>query len=200
MTTYNAVSPETLRALQLGDIVSLQSGIALSVRAVERQLAENVGTMAGFVLLGELGPDCVLLAIPSGKQDSVDIYSPLDHVPAHAKAAQVACQGVISYWAPHLPNLSGALGELGYKVASLRGSVDPMVLIWRGKERVVFVRTSTLAYELLNVTELPRNLTQTEVDQVRYAATVHQHAQPVHTEPRKLPQEISTPRKLFRRR
>lgn len=200
MTTYTAESATTLRNLQLGDIVSLHSGVALSVRASERQLAQPVGTMSGFVLLGEVGPESVLLSIPEGKQDTVNIYTPLDHVPAHAQVARVECQGVISYWAPHLPNLSGALGELGYKVASLRGTVDPMVLIWRGKERVVFVRTSAIAYDLLKITELPRNSAETEHDQQRYAATVHPSPYLTQPAPKSLPKEVSAPRKLFRRR
>lgn len=188
---------QTLRDLQLGDVVTLGAGQSYSVRAVERQLAEPVGTMAGFVLAGELGPQSALLSIPADAGAHVGVYTPLDHLPAHARSAVPVCQGVVSYWAPHLPNLSGAQGELGYKVARLRGSVDPMVLLWRGDERVVFLRSATFPLASLRFTSLPRDASATEVDQVRYAATVHQGAHGTHEAPVALPAERAGTRRRF---
>ena len=171
--TYDTTSPyHALRDVQLGDVITLGGSQALSVRAVERALAAPVGTMSGFILAGEVGPQAALLGIPLNPTEPVGVYTPLDHIPPHARGAVAMCQGVISYWAPHLPGLSGAQGELGYKVARVRGSVDPLVLVWRGAERVVFIRTTTFPVEQLVVESLPRDARNTEVDQVRYAATV----------------------------
>lgn len=176
-----------LADVQLGDIITFPGGQAYSVRAVERALAQVVGTMAGFILVGEVGPRAALLSLSGDAAAPVTVYSPLDHIPAHARSATIVCQGVVSYWAPHLPNLSGAQGELGYKVAKLRGSVDPMVLLWRGEERVVFLRSGTQAPESLRVEALPRDAAATEVDQLRYAATVS--PSPLQSQPLPLPAE-----------
>lgn len=194
MTTYTASDAATLKNLQLGDIVSLPTIPAISVRALEAQLACIVGTMSGFVLLGEIGPDCYLLSITSDDHGQVDIYTPLDHIPVRYQHAEARCQGVVSYWAPHLPNISGAQGELGYKVARIRGAIDPMVIVWRGNERVVFLRTSTMPYTALQVTELPRNSEQTEKDVSRYASyvttqTPYQAPAPPQHLPEKAPQK-----------
>lgn len=180
-----------LRNLQLGDILTLDTGQAYSVRSVERDLAAVVGTMTGFVLAGELGPQAVLLAVPPNAADPIDVYAPLDYIPLHARSATAVCEGVASYWAPHLPNLSGAQGEIGYKIARIRGSVDPMVLVWRGEERVVFLRSAALPLDYLHVHYLPRDASITEVDQARFAATVHASSRAVGEPAIPLPRERS---------
>lgn len=163
---------QDLRQAQLGDVLTLGVGMPLSVRAIEPALPMPVGTMTGFVLAGEVGPQAVLLSIPPSERDPVSVYTPLDHIPPSARTAVPVCQGVVLYWAPHLPNLAGSHGELGYKVAKVRGSVDPMVLIWRGRERVVFWRTSTLSLGDVRIASLPRDPSRTEAPQARYAAAV----------------------------
>lgn len=177
----------TLVDVQLGDVVTIGAGQSFSVRAVERELAEPVGTMHGFVLAGEVGPQSALLSIPASAHDPVGVYTPLDHIPVHARTAIPVCQGVVSYWAPHLPNLSGAQGELGYKVARVRGSVDPMVLVWRGDERVVYMHSSTFPINHLRFTCLPRDASSTEIDQRRHAAVVHQEVTTPYEVPAPVP-------------
>lgn len=189
MTRYFDASGayQSLIDVQLGDVITLGAGPSMAVRAVERRLAAAVGTMTGFVLAGEVGPQSALLSVPANPHEPVGVYTPLDHIPAHARSAVPVCEGVVSYWAPHLPNLSGAQGELGYKVAKVRGSVDPMVLLWRGAERVVFLRTSSFPIGDLLFTCLPRDASATEVDQVRYAATVGYGASAPYGAPEELP-------------
>lgn len=182
-----------IRDLQLGDIVTLGVGHALTVRGVEQNLAVIVGNMAGFVLLGEIGPQAALLSIPPDNHSPISVYTPLEEIPPHARSAVPLCSGVISYWAPHLPGFSGAQGELGYKVAKVHGSLDPMVLIWRREERVVFLRSASFEPSTLRITRLPRNESLTEIDQVRYATRVlEEPAQHTTTVPeRSLPKETA---------
>jgi hypothetical protein len=157
--------------VNLGDVITVGVSGSLSVRAVVRALPQPVGTMAGFVVAGEIGPQCVLLGVPVQERDPVNVYTPLDHVPESARSAVSVVQGVIAYWAPHLPNTPGTMGELGYKVCKVRGSVDPMVLIWRGRERVVFWRTGALPMSDLLLASMPRT-TGAQTPGQRYAALV----------------------------
>lgn len=166
-----------LLALELGDIVTLPDGRQLTVRALERHLTPTVGTMAGFVLGGEVGPQATLVSIPSGPDGPVTLYTPLDYIPAHARDARAVTEGVVSYWAPHLPNLSGAMGELGYKVCAVRGQIDPMVVLWRGRERIIFVRSAVASVADLEFLCMARDPSATEVDQERHAARVTSPAQ-----------------------
>lgn len=161
-----------LTTLELGDIIFTADGRSHTVRAVERRLAQRVGDMAGFVLAGEVGPQSVLFAIGRHDAAPVDAYSPIDYVPAGARGARSMCEGVVSYWAPHLPNISGALGELTYRVCAVRGSIEPLVILWRNAERVVFVKTGTFASADLGFVSLPRDESTTEGSAVRHAATV----------------------------
>lgn len=163
---------QALLTAELGDIVTLPDGRQLTIRAVERRLAVTAGNMTGFLLAGEIGPQATLLSIPANPDSAVLLYTPIDYIPAHARDARLVCQGVISYWAPHLPGTSGAQGELGYKVCAVRGQIDPMVLIWRGAERIVFVKTAVATPADLRFLALPRNPNATEKDATRYAARV----------------------------
>lgn len=161
-----------LLGVELGDEVRLPDGRLTTVRAVERELSHPVGTMAGFVLAGEVGPGAALLGMPPSPDGAVTLYAPLDSVPAHARSAREVVAGVVAYWAPHLPGLSGAMGELGYKVCVVRGSVDPMVLVWRGRELVVFIRSAVADPGLLRVRHLQRDPSRTERHVDRVAAVV----------------------------
>lgn len=171
---------EQIQHLDLGDIVKLPDGRELTIRACERALNPSVGTMRGWLLAGEIGPQATLLSIPTAPHDPVVVYTPLADIPPHARAARCMAEGVVSYWAPHLPNISGAMGELAYKVCSLRAAPDPMVLVWRGRELVVFVKSAITTAEELRCWFLGRNPTETEREVTRFGSVVRQpgHARP----------------------
>lgn len=157
--------------VDLGDIVALPDGRELTVRARVVPLEKTVGSMYGFVLAGEIGPNAVLLSVPARTDGPTVIYSPLDHVPAFARDAQPVCEGAMSYWAPHLPGFSGAMGELTYRVCRIRGHVEPMVLVWRGNELVVFIKSSVTPAHTLRYLLMPRS-EDSEVAVVRHASIV----------------------------
>lgn len=164
--------PADLTRLELGDLIALPDGRELTVRAVERRLHTQVGPMAGWLLGGEVGPGAVLVSLPGQPGQEVDLYSPLVDVPATARNARTVVEGAVSYYAPHLPTVSGAMGELGYKVCAMRGSGEPMVLVWRGGEMVVFVRTGSVNPQALRFALLARDPSVTEQDVTRYSARV----------------------------
>lgn len=166
------MTSESLFTAQLGDIVSLPDGRRSTVRAVHRKLGMTVGSMAGFVLAGEIGPFCALLSLPPAPSMPIGVYVPVPRVPPYAKDATEVLSGVISYWAPHVPGFSGAMGELGFKVASVRGQVEPMVLLWRGEELVVFVYSMGVDAALLRMEAMRRDPNFTERDVPLHAAIV----------------------------
>lgn len=161
-----------LRALALGDLVTLPAGDTLTVRAVERRLKETSGSMTGFVLAGEIGPDATLLSIPADPSGTVVLYAPVREVPVAAADVTQVCWGVVSYWPPHLPGLSGAMAELTYRVFRVRGQLEPMVVLWRGNERVVFVLSGTATPDMLDVRALRTNPAVTEQQVARHSSLV----------------------------
>lgn len=174
MTTQSAPPQPTLATVApaLGDVVTLPDRRALTVRAVMLALPHPVGPMRGFALCGEVGPSAALLTLPADPGGPLAVYRPLDRVPAHAADAQPVCFGTMPYWAPHLPGLRAAMGSLGYKVCVVRGQSEPMVLLWRGTELVVFVRTAGLSPADVAVTLLRRDENMIGAPVTRVAAAV----------------------------
>lgn len=142
------------------------------MRAVNRSIPQPVGTLHGFLLAGEIGPKAALLSLPAHPDQQVGIYVPLPKVPPHAQGATVVCYGVISYWAPHAVGKSGAMGELAFKVARVNGQIEPMVLLWRGSELVVFVYSTGVAAGSVQMQAMRRDFEQTEQAVGRVACEV----------------------------
>lgn len=161
-----------MHALDLGDIVRLPDGRELTIRACERRLPTIVGSMAGWLLAGEIGPKATLLSLPPSQEAPVSVFTPLEEIPAHARMARPVVEGVVSYWSPHLPNISGAMGELAYRVCTIRAAAEPMVLMWRGRELVVFVQSAVTTSAALSFWAMRRAPHETERDVQRYAARV----------------------------
>lgn len=131
-------SHNSLGNLRLGDIVVLPDGTSTTARG-KTVFEIPVGTMAGFIICGELK---VLLGSPNTEEAPVNIYVSIDQFPSALNRARVAAEGAMRYWAPHLPSLGGAMGELTYRVLQIRGSSDPVVIIYRGDEAIVFIRAT----------------------------------------------------------
>lgn len=156
-----------LAHLALGDVVVLPDGRGMTVRA-RVDLPAPVGSMNGFVIAGELE---VLLSAPTRNESPVLVYVPIDYLPEAAERARTAYEGVMNYWAPHLPALSGAMGELLYRVVSIRGSVDPIVIVYRGPEVIVFIRAAYANGDDLRVLYMRRDV-DNDVDLERHIGLV----------------------------
>lgn len=172
-----------LRRVALGDIVQLPDGRALSVRSVA-QLPQPVGPMGGFVLVGDMA---ALLSLPPRTADRVLVYLPLGRMPAELAAAQVACEGAARFWAPHMPARSAAMGEILYRVVTVRGRVEPVVIVYQGPRVHVFVRGFELHPDDV-VVDFARRGVDTEHDEPRYAAAVVPRPIPHRDDPRREPQ------------
>ena len=170
----------------LGDVVGLPDGRSLTVRSIA-VFEAAVSTMAGFVVLGECE---YLVAAPSRQSLPHSVYLPVGDLRA-AKGAHAVIEGACAYWAPHLPALHGAMGELMFRVLDVPGSVDPWVVVHRGPEVLVFVRTGEMDVNRLRVTYMPRPQGHDPVEVVRHAATVipvpTPHSAPA---PQEVPQQV----------
>lgn len=153
--------------IELGDVIVLPDGRAMTARA-KASLPNPVGTMSGFIIGGELE---VLLSIPSNVESPVLLYIPINYLPESAAKARTVYEGAMRYWAPHLPALTGAMGELLYRVVAIRGSVDPIVIIYRGPEIIVFIRASYTNIDDLRILYMSREV-DNDIDMDRHAAVV----------------------------
>lgn len=151
----------------LGDVVVLPDGRAMTART-KVGLPSPVGSMAGFVICGEME---VLLSTPVSIEGPINIYVPIDYFPFEESQARTAAQGAANYWAPHVPALRGAMGEILWRVVEIRGSIDPIVIVYRGDEVIVFIRVSFTAASGLQVLYMRRDESN-DVDVVRHAALV----------------------------
>jgi hypothetical protein len=156
-----------LAHIELGDVIVLPDGRAMTARA-KVSLPEPVGSMAGFVIAGELE---TLLSVPTRVESPILVYVPIDYLPEAAARARTAYEGAMRYWAPHLPALSGAMGELLYRVVAIRGSVDPIVIVYRGPEVIVFIRAAHASASDLRVLYMQRGV-DNDLSMDRHAAFV----------------------------
>lgn len=150
-----------LSELALGDVITVGSGRTYSVRAVA-SWAAPVADLTGFVLLGELE---LLLGVP-GSGRPVDVFLPVERFPSDRGEARSAAEGAVRYWAPHLPAMSDAMGELLWRMVLVRGRVDPMFVLYRGDESIVFVRSFEASADHLHTLRMSRGQDETAVSRV----------------------------------
>lgn len=175
-----------LSEVELGDVVILPDGRGLTARG-KVELEGTVGSMTGFVVCGELE---VLLSIPAGPSSPINVYVRIPSVPSDR--VRTAFHGVMSYWAPHLPSITGAMAELPYRVLEVQGSIDPIVILWRGEEPVIFMR-ATFAYpDDIKVLHMPRT-DANDYDVARHAGVVDAPVAAPAREVRPLPQRVTKP-------
>lgn len=166
-----------LELVELGDVIVLPDGRAMTARA-KVSLPGPVGSMSGFIIGGELE---TLISIPSNIESPVLLYVPINYLPESAAKARTVYEGAMRYWAPHLPALTGAMGELLYRVVAIRGSVDPIVIVYRGPEIIVFIRASHINVADLRILYMSREA-DNDVEMDRHAAVVIQPGREIYVD------------------
>lgn len=159
----------------LGDIIQLPPDRHdYSVRGSAR-LSAAVGSMAGFLVVGELH---ALVSTPERFDGPVTIYTVVPEMPVEASRCRSVYEGVFRYWAPHLPPVQAAMGELAFRVLAVRGTVDPLVIVYRDAEPIIFERATIVSMGDIGVLALERN---DEVGEAtRHAALVRAPGEPEH--------------------
>lgn len=158
-------TPVPLEDVALGDVVTLHDGRSLTVRS-SVVLPQPIGSLSSFLLAGELD---VILAVGPGQ---VSVYCPVEFATPASNDYTIVCEGAASYYAPHVPALAGAMGEVQFRLVMLRGSVDPLILLWRENELIVFKRETYTSRDAIEVLPMRRGDTRSAVPLVRHAASV----------------------------
>jgi len=174
--------------LALGDVVRLPDGRAMTLRS-QVTLPLPAGSMAAFLILGEMD---ALLSLPSVSNQPVLVYVPIDYLPETAANSRTVYEGATNYWAPHLPALQGAMGEILYRVLLVRGSVDPIVIVYRGPEVIVFIRAALTNYQELGILKMRREDTS-HVEVSRHASVVTSPALAPTPSPTPVPEPLRAP-------
>ncbi len=156
-----------LANIELGDVVDVTGGGSHTVRAVVL-LPGPAGSLIGFLILGEFES---LLGLPLSVEEPVLVYQALDYIPEEVNTGRVAWEGAFNYWAAHLPAMQQAMGELKYRVILMRGKVDPAVIIYRGNEVIVFLRTGQREAREFSVLRMTRGI-DASAPLTRHSSTV----------------------------
>lgn len=188
MTELNSGATR-LSDLRLGDILTLPDGRSLSVRMIA-PLPDNTLGVTALIALGDLE---MLLA--PGTRGRIDVLLPVESLPPSAASAKHLCDGASSFWAPHLPAVGGAMGEVLFRLLLLRDVFAPLVVLDRSGDHVFFLRVGTVDALSVRATRMPVSvLSDTPVP--RFAAVVDPVPAPV-LEPdrsRPLPRPVRVPR------
>lgn len=151
--------------LRLGDILTLPDNRSFSVRMLA-PLPENALRMESLIALGDLE----MLLAPE-RSGSVHMLLPTESLPPGASAAKRLCDGASTFWAPHLPAVGGAMGEILFRVLLLRSVFAPLVVLDRSGDHVFFLRVGEIDAASLSSTRMPvSTLSGTPV--ARFAAVV----------------------------
>jgi hypothetical protein len=150
----------------LGDILTLPDGRSFSVRMFAT-LPENDLRINSLCLLGDLE---IVLA-PSSTDRNASILLPVETLPPGAATARPLCDGAAAFWAPHLPAIGGAMGEVLFRLLLLRTAFAPLVVIDRGGDHVFFLKVGELDLGHVQATRMPRSAFD-DVQVSRFAAVV----------------------------
>lgn len=150
----------------LGDIITFPDGRSFSVRMFTH-LPENDLRIASLCLLGDLE----MLLAPSTTGLVADVLLPVETLPPGAATARALCDGAASFWAPHLPAIGGAMGEVLFRLMLLRSAFAPLVVIDRGGDHVFFMKVGEVGLLELRSLRMPKS-TLDAVEVSRFAAVV----------------------------
>lgn len=161
-----------LAELRLGDILTLPDGRSLSVRMLA-PLPENPLRISSLVTLGDL--EMILAPTTTGR---AEVLLPVESLPPSAASAKHLCDGASSFWAPHLPAVGGAMGEVLFRLLMLRDVFAPLVVLDRSGDHVFFLRVGEVELLSVRATRMPASsLSDTPV--ARFAGVVDPAPAPV---------------------
>lgn len=149
----------------LGDLITLPDGTSISVRS-RVSLTTPVRQLSGFLIGGECQ---VVITVPALAHDPLGVLLP-GRIP-HGAGVHSLVEGATSYWAPHLPAVRGAMGELLWRVAHVDGVAEPVVILYRGEERIPYLHRGVLWPKDLTFTGLPRT-SENDIDVPRHSGEV----------------------------
>lgn len=139
---------DAFESWSLGDIVTIPPRGPLTVRA---KYQRPDSPTSGFLVLGE----CEAVVLREG--DSVWVHLPVGDFPESVKFGRSIAEGACSFWAPHLPAQTQALGQMVWRMVRPRSSVTPALIVWRGPARTVFMPIHTVDRSRISALRMPVN-------------------------------------------
>lgn len=184
-TVYSMTNPEYSKLngivdLALGDMLITPEGRTNSVRmlAVFPETGSRVRRTGGFVILGDF--DSVLVSTGSSK--SLTAYIPIETVPPQVAGSDLLAEGMAGFLAPHLPADASALEPVSWRAYRLAGKLEPLIVVYRGPQILVFLPATCYNISDIDVLKLPR--TGSRLDPVnRHAVLVDLPAPTVESLP-----------------
>jgi len=160
-----------LNSLRLGDLVVTPDQTPLTIRGIV-VLPQAAGFMQGFTVMGELS---TLLVFENGENEFLRVYRATKTKP---HSAVTLYEGATSYWAPNLPPVGGAMGELLFRILLKKGSPDLTIIIYRNNESITFVPCDTLRVNTLKYLALPKS-SEDQLRSARYTSIVDPPTNPI---------------------
>jgi len=154
-----------LAGLRLGDILTLSDSRSFSVRMIA-PLPENALGLESLIALGDLE----MLLAPD-RSGTTHLLLPADSLPPGASTAKRLCDGASAFWAPHLPAVGGAMGEVLFRLLLLRSAFAPLVVVDRSGDHVFFLRVGETESRSLAATRMPAS-SFSDTPVARFAAVV----------------------------
>jgi hypothetical protein len=175
--------------LRLGDILTFSDGRSFSLRMLA-ELPDNPLDVSPLMALGDLE----MLLLPTRDQDIVHMLLPVETLPPAAASAKQLCDGAAAFWAPHLPAVGGAMGEVLFRVLLLRSVFAPLVVLDRGGDNIFFLKVGEAPMSSIALTALPASaLSATPVS--RFSAVVDPNRVPVLDPKKARPLPQTAPRR-----
>ncbi|MFM7087956.1 MAG: hypothetical protein ACKOW9_00255 [Candidatus Paceibacterota bacterium] len=157
---------------QLGDIFSVSPDNYQTLRAFV-EFSEPVNGITKFYLLGNFK---LILAENHHSKDQYDVYLPVGTL-HNAVGSRVLLEGKTSFWSAHLPAVQEAMGEIYYRLLDVSGTLDPFIVIYRGPEVIIFIKTHGVPKNLVYTQTMPRRVHPDLISVTRHAVTV----EPINT-------------------
>lgn len=131
-------------------------------------MAYNTAEVDGLCVLGDMN---AVLLCRKDDTDAILMLVPVQNIPKGAQTAHLLASGLVSFWAPHLPAIGGALSTSKYELMQFEDTRNLFVTIVRGNETIFFdnaVNISASTFSIGHQALSPLNKTRV----VRYAATI----------------------------
>ena len=145
----------SIQDISLGDMVTTPDGRTGSVRLLA-MFPEGVSRpwrTGGFVILGDF--DAVM--VTSRNTRAIAAYVPIESVPTHIAGSDLLAEGTAGFLAPHLPTEASALEPISWRAYRMVGQIEPLLVIYRGPQILVFLPATSFDISDVSVVHLPRS-------------------------------------------
>ena len=146
---------KNIQDLAIGDMVTTPEGRTASVRllAMFPDGISRPWQTGGFVILGNF--DAVM--VTSRYTTAITAYIPIESVPTHIASSALLAEGTAGFLAPHLPSDASALEPISWRAYRMVGRFEPLLVVYRGPQILVFLPATNFDTNDITVVHLPKS-------------------------------------------